>query len=96
MVRPSRYYVASDDRVILASEVGVLAGIEPSTVVKKGRLEPGRMFLVDMEEGRIDDTEVKQTVAEQAPYGDWLQEILLIPKTFLCLPRELLMTSTLF
>ena len=73
-LRPSRYYVTSDDRVILASEVGVLAGIEPSTVVKKGRLEPGRMFLVDMEEGRIiDDTEVKQTVAEQAPYGDWLR-----------------------
>ena len=74
-LRPSRYYVTSDDRVILASEVGVLAGIEPSTVIKKGRLEPGRMFLVDMEEGRIiDDTEVKQTVAEQAPYGDWLRE----------------------
>jgi glutamate synthase domain-containing protein 2/glutamate synthase domain-containing protein 1/glutamate synthase domain-containing protein 3 len=76
-LRPSRYYVTSDDRVILASEVGVLAGIEPSTVVKKGRLEPGRMFLVDMEEGRIiDDTEVKQTVAEQAPYGEWLKQSL--------------------
>lgn len=74
-LRPSRYYVTSDDRVILASEVGVLAGIDPVTVVKKGRLEPGRMFLVDMEEGRIvDDTEVKQTVAEQAPYGEWLRE----------------------
>ena len=73
-LRPSRYYVTSDDRVILASEVGVLAGIEASTVIKKGRLEPGRMFLVDMEEGRIiDDTEVKETVAEQAPYGDWLR-----------------------
>ena len=74
-LRPSRYYVTSDDRVILASEVGVLPEIASSTVVKKGRLEPGRMFLVDMEEGRIiDDTEVKQTVAEQAPYGEWLKE----------------------
>ena len=74
-LRPSRYYVTSDDRVILASEVGVLAEVESSTVIKKGRLEPGRMFLVDMEEGRIiDDTEVKKTVSEQAPYGEWLKE----------------------
>ena len=52
-LRPSRYYVTADDRVILASEVGVLEGIEPANVVKKGRLEPGRMFLIDMEKGRI-------------------------------------------
>ena len=60
-LRPSRYYVTADDTVILASEVGVLAGIEPENVVKKGRLEPGRMFLIDMEAGRIiGDAEVKK------------------------------------
>ncbi|WP_345783030.1 glutamate synthase large subunit [Coraliomargarita parva] len=74
-LRPSRYYVTADDRVILASEVGVLEGIEPKNVVKKGRLEPGRMLLIDMEEGRIvGDSELKEKIAKQLPYGDWLQE----------------------
>jgi glutamate synthase domain-containing protein 2/glutamate synthase domain-containing protein 1/glutamate synthase domain-containing protein 3 len=74
-LRPSRYYVTSDDKVILASEVGVLAGIEPKNVVKKGRLEPGRMFLIDMKAGRIiDDAEVKEQVAKEAPYGKWLAD----------------------
>lgn len=80
-LRPSRYYVTSDDKVILASEVGVLAGIEPKNVVKKGRLEPGRMFLIDMKEGRIiDDAEVKESVAKKAPYGQWLKENLVNSK----------------
>ena len=56
-LRPSRYYVTADDKVILASEVGVLEGIDPANVVKKGRLEPGRMFLIDMEKGRIIEDE---------------------------------------
>ena len=74
-LRPSRYYVTADDRVILASEVGVMADIEPANVVQKGRLEPGRMFLVDMEAGRIiGDTEVKEAVAKGAPYADWLRD----------------------
>jgi glutamate synthase (NADPH/NADH) large chain len=74
-LRPSRYYVTSDDKVILASEVGVLTGIDPKNVVKKGRLEPGRMFLIDMKAGRIiDDTEVKEAVAKEAPYGQWLKD----------------------
>ncbi len=74
-LRPSRYYVTSDDKVILASEVGVLSGIEPKNVVKKGRLEPGRMFLVDMEAGRIiEDAELKEEVANAQPYGKWLKE----------------------
>lgn len=74
-LRPSRYYVTDDDKVILASEVGVLPAVESRNVVKKGRLEPGRMFLVDMEEGRIiDDAELKERVARQAPYGQWLRE----------------------
>jgi len=77
-LRPSRYYVTSDDRVILASEVGVLSSIPSSKVIKKGRLEPGRMFLVDMEEGRIiDDGELKKSIASQAPYGDWLKSSLI-------------------
>jgi glutamate synthase (NADPH/NADH) large chain len=74
-LRPSRYYVTSDDKVILASEVGVLAGIEPKNVVKKGRLEPGRMFLIDMKAGCIiEDGKVKEEVSKTAPYGQWLKE----------------------
>ena len=74
-LRPSRYYVTSDDTVILASEVGVLENIDPKTVIKKGRLEPGRMFLIDMEEGRIvNDSELKEAIAKEAPYGEWLKE----------------------
>jgi len=74
-LRPSRYYVTADDKVILASEVGVLEGIEPANVVKKGRLEPGRMFLIDMDEGRIiGDEELKKQIADEQPYGQWLEE----------------------
>ena len=74
-LRPSRYYVTADDKVILASEVGVLEGIEPANVVKKGRLEPGRMFLIDMKEGRIvGDEELKKQIASEAPYGEWLKD----------------------
>jgi glutamate synthase (NADPH/NADH) large chain len=80
-LRPSRYYVTSDDRVILASEVGVLPKIASRDVVKKGRLEPGRMFLVDMKAGRIiDDEEVKAEVARTAPYGEWLSQNLVLSK----------------
>ena len=74
-LRPSRYYVTGDDKVILASEVGVLSSINPGNIVKKGRLEPGRMFLIDMEQGRIiDDNELKKSIALEEPYGDWLKE----------------------
>jgi len=77
-LRPSRYYVTADDRVILASEVGVLSSIPSSSVIKKGRLEPGRMFLIDMEEGRIiEDGELKESIAKQAPYGEWLSSSLI-------------------
>ena len=73
-LRPSRYYVTNDDLVIMASEVGVLK-VDPATVIKKGRLEPGRIFLVDTEKGRIiDDAEVKEEVAKKQPYGDWLEK----------------------
>jgi glutamate synthase (NADPH/NADH) large chain len=73
-LRPSRYWVTDDGLVILASEVGVLT-IPAEKVVRKGRLQPGRMFLVDIDEGRIiEDGEIKDSLASSAPYGKWLQE----------------------
>ncbi|MEM7578021.1 MAG: glutamate synthase large subunit, partial [Planctomycetota bacterium] len=72
-LRPSRYYLTDDDRVIMASEVGVV-DVDPKKVVKKGRLQPGRMFLVDFEQGRIiADDELKRDIAAQRPYGQWLK-----------------------
>src|SRR3954469_9694919 len=71
-LRPSRYWVTDDGRVVLASEVGVL-DIAPEHVVRKGRLQPGRMFLVDTAAGRIvDDDELKTELAAEHPYADWL------------------------
>ncbi len=71
-LRPARYWVTDDDRVVLASEVGVLP-VDPARVVRKGRLQPGRVFLVDVGAGRIvDDDELKAGLAERAPYGEWL------------------------
>ena len=73
-LRPSRYYVTKDDRVIMASEVGVLE-VPPEMVVQKGRLQPGRMFLIDTEEGRIvADEELKNKVAMEHPYQVWLDK----------------------
>ncbi|MFH1569846.1 MAG: glutamate synthase large subunit [Gemmatimonadota bacterium] len=73
-LRPSRYYVTKDDRVILGSEVGAL-DIPPEMILHKGRLQPGRMFLVDTAEGRIvSDQELKERIAREHPYGDWLSE----------------------
>ncbi|MCM1984328.1 glutamate synthase large subunit [Lyngbya confervoides] len=73
-LRPSRYYVTKDDLVIMASEAGVLP-IAPERVAYKGRLQPGRMFLVDTAAGRIiSDAEIKAEVAQAQPYGDWLEE----------------------
>lgn len=73
-LRPSRYVLTSDDRVIMASESGALT-IDQSTVVKKGRLTPGKMFVVDMEQGRIiSDQEIKQQVCGRRPYADWINQ----------------------
>ncbi|MBW4553165.1 MAG: glutamate synthase large subunit [Aphanocapsa sp. GSE-SYN-MK-11-07L] len=73
-LRPSRYYVTKDDLVIMASEAGVLP-IAPERVAQKGRLEPGRMFLVDMQQGRIiADEEIKTQIVAEHPYGDWIAE----------------------
>ncbi|PRX48247.1 glutamate synthase (NADPH/NADH) large chain [Prauserella shujinwangii] len=71
-LRPARYWVTEDGLVVLASEVGVLE-LDQSTIVRKGRLEPGRMFLVDTAEGRIvDDEEIKGALASEHPYDEWL------------------------
>ena len=73
-LRPSRYYVTKDGLVIMASEAGVLP-VEPERVAIKGRLQPGRMFLVDTEQGRIvADEELKDQFAREKPYQQWLDE----------------------
>jgi glutamate synthase (NADPH) large chain len=72
-LRPSRYYVTEDDLVLMASEVGVL-DLPPEKIVEKGRLQPGRMLLVDLEEGRIvADEEIKHRIATEKPYGEWIK-----------------------
>jgi len=76
-LRPSRYYVTKDDLVIMASEVGVL-DIAPERVLSKGRLQPGRMFLVDTAQGRIvADEEIKESIARENPYREWLDQNLI-------------------
>jgi glutamate synthase domain-containing protein 2/glutamate synthase domain-containing protein 1/glutamate synthase domain-containing protein 3 len=73
-LRPSRYYVTKDGLVIMASEVGVLEDIPPEQIQIKGRLQPGRMFLVDLEKGRIiADEELKFNIATEKPYSHWLR-----------------------
>jgi len=71
-LRPSRFWVTNDGLVVLASEVGVL-DIPAENIVRKGRLQPGKMFLVDIEAGRIiEDSEIKDQLADSSPYGDWI------------------------
>ena len=71
-LRPSRFWVTDDGLVVLASEVGVL-DFKPESIVRKGRLQPGKMFLVDLQEGRIiEDDEIKDSLAAAEPYSDWL------------------------
>ena len=73
-LRPARYLITDDDYVVMASEMGVLT-IPEAKIVKKWRLQPGKMFLIDMEQGRIiDDAEIKAELAEKAPYQQWLNE----------------------
>ncbi len=72
-LRPSRYYVTHDDLVVMASEAGVL-DIAPERVKQKGRLQPGRMFLIDTEQGRIiEDEEIKDSISRAQPYREWIQ-----------------------
>jgi glutamate synthase (NADPH/NADH) large chain len=73
-LRPSRYCVTTDDRVIMASETGVLT-IDQSIIKEKGRLQPGKMFVVDLEQGKIiSDEELKQKICSQKPYAEWLNK----------------------
>ena len=73
-LRPSRYCITNDDLVIMASEVGVL-DIPAEHIVVKDRLRPGKMLLIDTGEGRIiSDDEIKQTLAAEHPYGEWLRQ----------------------
>ncbi len=72
-LRPARYWITKDQRVILSSEVGVLP-IDPANIERKGRLQPGRVFLVDVGQGRvIEDEELKSSLASAAPYAQWLE-----------------------
>ncbi|WP_126973456.1 glutamate synthase large subunit [Gynurincola endophyticus] len=73
-LRPSRFCVTTDDRVIMASEAGVLP-VHPTLIKEKGRLQPGKMFVVDIEQGRIiSDDELKAEICSQKPYADWLNK----------------------
>ena len=77
-LRPSRYYVTKDDRVIMASEVGVLP-VDNQNIAKKGRLEPGKIFLIDFQQGKLlSDQEVKEPLIEANPYRNWLHDNRLI------------------
>ncbi|MGB5617600.1 MAG: glutamate synthase large subunit, partial [Desulfobacterales bacterium] len=83
-LRPSRYTVTTDDQVIMASETGVLP-VPPEKVLRKGRLQPGRMLLIDIEKGRIvEDDEIKEDISRRRPYRAWLTQNLV---TFGRLPR---------
>ncbi|HCX65322.1 MAG TPA: glutamate synthase large subunit, partial [Eubacteriaceae bacterium] len=84
-LRPSRYYVTKDDRVIMASEVGVI-DIKPEQVQYKGRLEPGKMLLIDTVEQRIiSDEEIKRSVSALHPYKEWSRDCIIPMES---LPRE--------
>ncbi len=79
-LRPSRFYLTDDDKVIMASEVGVLP-VEPKKVLTKGRLQPGKMFLIDFEEGRmIPDEEIKGHICKSNPYKNWNKKIRDLPE----------------
>ena len=74
-LRPSRYCVTDDDLVIMASESGVLP-VPENKIVRKWRLQPGKMFLIDLEQGRmIDDEELKANLANSKPYKQWIENL---------------------
>ncbi|KIV93071.1 hypothetical protein PV10_04316 [Exophiala mesophila] len=89
-LRPCRYYVTDDDRIVCASEVGTIA-IEPERVILKGRLQPGKMLLVDTQAGRIiDDAELKETVASRQPFRQWIDKNLMrMPTVYEGLAQEM-------
>ena len=74
-LRPARYFITDDEIVVMASEAGVLP-IPDEKIVKKWRLQPGKMFLIDLDQGRIiDDSEIKESLAHMHPYADWLKQV---------------------
>jgi glutamate synthase (NADPH/NADH) large chain len=76
-LRPARYLVTNDNLVIMASEVGTIP-VDPEKIVKSGRLQPGKMFFIDLIEGRIvDDEEIKQKIVHQAPYKEWVEKFMI-------------------
>ena len=86
-LRPSRYYITADGRLILSSEVGVLP-VDESQILKKERLHPGKMLLVDTRRGVVlDDREIKETYARRQPYGEWLDSNL-VPLKSLQVPNQ--------
>jgi glutamate synthase (ferredoxin) len=86
-LRPGRYWVTKDGMVVAASETGVL-DIPPADIVRKGRLQPGHMFMVDTEQGRIiDDEEIKRSVVQEWPYAEWLGEHLVHLKELPAAPQ---------
>ena len=102
-LRPARYLVTDDDIVLMASEMGVLTFPEEK-IVKKWRLQPGKMLLIDLEAGRIiDDTELKHAIATEQPYGQWVRESRLFlsdlpasPKAALAMDESILDTQQAF
>ncbi len=87
-LRPGRYYVTKDDVCVMASEAGVLE-FPPEHIVRKGRLQPGRMFLVDTELGRIvEDEEIKQQIINERPYAEWLKQYLVHLKDLPAVPEQ--------
>ncbi len=87
-LRPARWLVTSDNQVVMASETGVV-DIDPAKIVKKGRLEPGRMFLINLEEGRIvEDAEIKRDITTQQPYGKWLEDKLVKIQDLPSVPKQ--------
>jgi glutamate synthase (NADPH) large chain len=87
-LRPARYFVTRDDRIIMASEMGVLP-IAEKDIVKKWRLQPGKMLLVDLDEGRlIPDEELKSTLASSHPYKEWLERTQIVLEDLPAAPGE--------
>jgi glutamate synthase (NADPH) large chain len=87
-LRPGRYYVTKDDVCVMASEAGVLE-FPPEHIARKGRLQPGRMFLVDTEQGRIiEDEEIKAQIINERPYAEWLKQYLVHLKDLPAVPEQ--------
>src|SRR5262249_57210238 len=93
-LRPARYFVTRDERIIMASEMGVLS-IPEKDIITKWRLQPGKMLLVDLDEGRlIPDEELKATLAQSHPYKEWLPRTPILLSDLPPPPRETRLSKT--